>query len=315
MGTRGFMSTDGRRLTQAAMVLLLLLSARDARAQPNDIVLSGGIKFNSGQNVQPIFEGWSRNADGSFQLHFGYMNRNYVEEIHVPIGPENMLEPAGPDRGQPTYFYTRFNRLAFSVTVPRDFGLKREVVWTLTVRGKTEKAVGWLQAEWEINPTPGGVAAGGAATPRGSGEGPKNTPPTLAVDTPGPATVSMPLTLSARVSDDGLPVPGKRRVGGNSENPPGFRFPGSTPTAPVNVPQVEPPPRPRITGLSVNWIVWRGPAGAVFEPAVAAPKDGQAVVTATFSKPGEYVLRARASDTSATTLQDVKITVRGSAPQ
>ena len=299
------MSTNGRRLTQAVMVLLLL-GASEARAQPRDVLLGGGIKFNSGQNVQPIFDGWSRNPDGSFALHFGYMNRNYVEELHVPIGPENMVEPAGPDRGQPTYFYTRFNRMAFSVTVPRDFGLKREVVWTVTVRGRTEQAVGWLQAEWEIDP----------ANPRGADEtATKNKPPTIAVESPAPLALPARLTLTARVADDGLPAPGKKKVGGQSENPPGFRFPGPISSAPVNVPQVEPPARPRVTGLSVAWIVYRGPAGAVFEPAVAAPKDGQAVVTATFSKPGEYVLRARATDTILNAFQDVKVTVRDSAPQ
>ena len=92
--------------------------------------LSGNIKYNSGQSVQPIFEGWTKNADGSFSLFFGYLNRNHVQELSVPVGPENQIEPAGPDRGQPTYFYTRFNRQLFSVTVPGDWGQK-EVIWTL----------------------------------------------------------------------------------------------------------------------------------------------------------------------------------------
>ena len=33
-------------------------------------------KYNSGQDIQPVFEGWSQNADGSFAMHFGYLNRN-----------------------------------------------------------------------------------------------------------------------------------------------------------------------------------------------------------------------------------------------
>ena len=85
---------------------------------------SGNIKYNSGQTVQPIFEGWTKNADGSFNLFFGYLNRNHVQELSVPVGPENQVEPAGPDRGQPTYFYPRFNRQLFSVTVPANFGQK-----------------------------------------------------------------------------------------------------------------------------------------------------------------------------------------------
>src|SRR5439155_3062291 len=33
-----------------------------------------GFKFNSGQDVQPIFEGWASNPDGSFAMYFGYLN-------------------------------------------------------------------------------------------------------------------------------------------------------------------------------------------------------------------------------------------------
>src|SRR5436190_17240783 len=114
------------------------------------IEIQNNFKYNSGQDVQPIFEGWSRNPDGSFDMHFGYLNRNWVEEPTAPIGPSNSVEPGGPDRGQPAYFYPRTNRNLFAVTVPKDWG-KKEVVWTLTVNGKTEKAVGWLQPEWEID--------------------------------------------------------------------------------------------------------------------------------------------------------------------
>ena len=117
------------------------------------------LKYNKGQNIQPIFQGWSRNPDGSYEMHLGYLNRNYLEELHVPIGPDNHIEPGGPDQGQPTYFYTRNNRQIFSVTVPADFG-NRELIWTLTIRGKTEQAVGWLQPEWEINPDTGGRQLG-----------------------------------------------------------------------------------------------------------------------------------------------------------
>jgi hypothetical protein len=296
------------RLTTAALAgsfvvaFIVLGGARAARAQPGDLHQGGGITFRSGQNVQPIFDGWSKNPDGSFEMHFGYLNRNHVEELHVPVGTDNIVEPGGPDRGQPTYFYSRFNRRVFSVTVPKDFG-KREVVWTLAMRGKTERAVGWLQAEWEIDPNP-----------RGSDKSVKNTPPTIAVTNPGPVRLPARATLTAKVTDDGLPPPSKTRVGGNSENPPGFRFDGPSVTAPVNVPDIERPARPRMQGLTVTWLVLRGPAGVALDPAVTQVKDGQAVVAATFSKPGEYVLRARASDSSLTTIQDVKVVVTGGEP-
>ena len=46
-------------------------------------------KFNSGQDVVPVYEGWLRNADGTFTFVFGYFNRNWVEELYIPPGPEN----------------------------------------------------------------------------------------------------------------------------------------------------------------------------------------------------------------------------------
>src|SRR2546425_4223814 len=38
---------------------------------------------------------------GSDVLHVGYLNRNCEEELHVPVGPENAIDPASPGRGQP----------------------------------------------------------------------------------------------------------------------------------------------------------------------------------------------------------------------
>ena len=116
---------------------------------------TNNFKYNSGQGVQPVFEGWSWAPDGSINMHFGYLNRNYVEEPAIPVGPNNSIEPGGPDRGQPTFFYTRTQRNLFTVNVPKDWGKKGELIWTVTVNGKTERAVGWLQPEWEIDPVGG----------------------------------------------------------------------------------------------------------------------------------------------------------------
>jgi hypothetical protein len=295
-----------RTLTAFAS-LLLVVGAHDVRAQPRSVdsvpEFSTDIAFNSGQSVQPIFEGWTRNTDGSYQFHFGYLNRNYVEDIHLPIGTGNSIEPEGLDRGQPTYFYPRFNRLLFSVRVPADFG-KRELVWTLTVHGKTERAIGWLKPEWEID-----ASAGAAGLPSGTAS--KNVAPSIRVVPPSsPALLAGPLKLIASVTDDGLPPVRKPRIGGTSENPPAFRFPeGGAPTAPVNVPQLQRRPRPRLPGLSVSWRVWRGPGAVTFDPEAVAVKDGQAATTATFKAPGVYVLRAVASDSEASTPYDVKVVV------
>ena len=49
------------------------------------------LSYSRGQNVSPAFEGWEKNDDGSFNMMFGYMNRNWEEEVDVPIGPEPFL--------------------------------------------------------------------------------------------------------------------------------------------------------------------------------------------------------------------------------
>ena len=118
------------------------------------------------------------------------------------------------------------------------------------------------------------------------------------------------------MTDDGLPKPGatKRQVLPGQETPPTLQ---NMPEAPVNVPQVQrggqrgrrsAPP----AGLSITWIVWRGPAGVTFNPVeYTRVKDGKAVTTASFTKPGEYVLRARATDGLAVVTQDMNVTVKG----
>jgi hypothetical protein len=295
------MSLRIRPLVAAAAVLGILTMPGRAAAQPEGL-LSGNIKYSAGQSVQPIFEGWTRNADGSYNLFFGYLNRNHVEELHVPIGPENQIAPAGPDRGQPTYFYPRFNRQLFAVTVPANWGPLAEVVWTLVTHGRSERAVGWRRPDWEISPPGMGRGAGAE----------KNAPPVLELAAAPNAAVAEPLKLTATLTDDGLPPPrgrGRGR-GGAGNRPPAFEYPSKTPP-PVNVPQVERAPRPRVDDrLQVDWFVWRGPAAVTFSPPVAGADQGPAEVTATFSRPGEYVLRARATDSSASVMQDIRVVVR-----
>src|SRR5687768_6370976 len=63
--------------------------------------------YSRGQNVSPAFEGWEENADGSFSFVFGYMNRNWEEELDVSAGAENSFSPGSADRGQPTHFLPR----------------------------------------------------------------------------------------------------------------------------------------------------------------------------------------------------------------
>ncbi len=155
----------------AAGAAVLMLGASGPSAQQAEY--TNNFKYNSGQGVQPVFEGWSWAPDGSINMHFGYLNRNYVQEPAIPVGANNNIQPGGPDRGQPTYFYARTQRNMFTVNIPKDWDKKRELIWTVTVNGKTERAVGWLQSEWEIDPV-GGAGTGG----RTDEEYVKNKPPT-----------------------------------------------------------------------------------------------------------------------------------------
>jgi hypothetical protein len=292
------------RTSISAVALLSLALAAGPGAQ---VEYTNNFRYNSGQGVQPIYEGWSHAPDGTINMHFGYLNRNYVETPYIPIGPNNIIEPAGPDRGQPTLFYPRTNRNLFTVNVPKDWPRNREVIWTLIVNGKTEKAFGWLQTEWEIDPA-GGAGGGGGST---NAERKQNQPPQVTIDPIPNAKLPGPVRIVATISDDGLPKPrpgGARRgspVG--QETPPTLR--GGV-EAPVNVPQIargtrgENPPgataggrggQDRPQGPTVAWIVWRGPAEVNFGRAEF--EGDKRIVNATFTKAGEYTLRAVPNDT------------------
>src|SRR6266540_5763416 len=100
---RGTITMRFRCLMFAASGTLVLLGVAHARAQSSQLpTLIPQTKFDAGQDVVPVYEGWIRNPDGSFDLVFGYFNRNYKEDLAIPAGPNNMIEPGDPNRGQPT---------------------------------------------------------------------------------------------------------------------------------------------------------------------------------------------------------------------
>src|SRR5258707_9735612 len=158
-------------------------------------------KFSSGQDVQPYFEGWIHNPDGSFDLVFGYFNRNWQEELAIPAGPDNSVEPGGADRGQPTYFLPRRQGWVYRVRVPRDFG-KQVVTWTITANGKTQKAYGELLPVEEI--TERIIMTRGNLNP---GDDDPNKPPVIAIAPVAAPVVNAPVALTATVTDDALPKP------------------------------------------------------------------------------------------------------------
>jgi hypothetical protein len=260
-------------------------------------------QYRSGQNVAPVFEGWLKNADGSYDLVFGYLNRNYEEQPEIPIGPNNAFSPGLPDRGQPTHFYPRRQQFMFKVRVPADFG-KQELTWTLTRSGRTDKAVGHLALEWELTEVVYSQNRRGLAS--NSVKAVPNQPPTISIDG-GTATtaVGTPVTLTASASDDGNPKPpaaGEGRGRGAGAEPPPLvtsRF------GPVQQQIVQ----PSRSGLAVTWTHWRGPGRVTFDPATGPVKDGKVSSRATFTEPGTYVVRAYADDGAWFEPADVTVTV------
>src|SRR5579863_6462942 len=165
------------------------------------------VQYATGQNVAPTFEGWEHNPDGTYSLVFGYLNRNYEEEVDIPIGPANSIS-MGPevygDRGQPTHFYPRRQRFLFRVVVPADWDKKQKVVWTLTSRGKTDQAKGWLEPEWELSQDVMVENMGGGVPD------PNNKAPEVTVSPDQMVPLSGAATLTATATDDGLPKPYRR---------------------------------------------------------------------------------------------------------
>ena len=294
------------KVTAAGFGLLLLA----ALAMP-----PGGFaqpSYSTGQTIAPAYEGWEQNADGSFNLVFGYMNRNWEEVIDVPVGSGNAIEPGGPDQGQPTHFYPRRNRFVFRIRVPADFG-DRELVWTLTTNGRTERAYATLKRDYFIDDLviQANYGAGG-----GAGTTPElavNEAPTLAIEGGAARTVRAgePLALVAVSADDGRPR--ARSMPASSPRHPG-RF--TTDTA---------------TGHRLSWFVYRGAGEVAFDPpqikvwedtrdvgqspwspgwvTPPAPADGRWVAQATFAEPGDYVLRAIAHDGGLAAMADLAVTV------
>ena len=89
-----------------------------------------------GASVTGALEGWYQTPDGGFSILVGYFNRNRAEALDIPVGPNNRIEPGGPDMGQPTYFLPRRQWGVFSIDVPKDFGTKR-LTWTIVANGET----------------------------------------------------------------------------------------------------------------------------------------------------------------------------------
>ncbi len=296
------MRTGARRLdARASLAVACGALLTCALATP----AAGQQAFSHGQNIAPVFEGWEPNPDGSFNMVFGFFNRNCEEVLHIPIGPDNAIEPAGPDRGQPTLFFPRRGKFTFRVRVPKNFGTN-ELVWTLTAHSKTERAYATLRPGYVLDKRITMMNEGGFGQRAGEAD---SLPPVLRVDGNTQRTVKVgePLRLTAVASDDGLPTPRKGQENSDA------------------------------TGLMLAWLVYRGDDTHVtFDPeqfnpnlrgrynaismcrnrqpmpdwaTTPLPADGTVTVRATFTEPGTYVLRAMAHDGGLKTTREITVEV------
>ncbi len=265
-------------ITLLAVTTALLAMAGAAAAQPPRAPLPLEPGGAEGEAIFPAFEGWYRNADGTFTILLGYYNRNDYP-VDVPVGAENRIEPGGPDHGQPTHFLPGRSWGVFTIPVPEDFG-DQELTWTITVNNQQSEVSFWLNPPYFVDPflnrangnTPPWLRVADADELRG--------PPVTGVSATLDATAGEPLELAATVRDAALTIP-----------PP---------------PRRNRPPRPPVT---LTWRLFRGPADVLFDTgAEEEPENGRhefetvaggdASTWVTFSEPGQYRLMATANDIS-----------------
>jgi len=232
----------------------------------------------SGASVTGAFEGWFQNPDGTYSLLLGYYNRNQRQELDLPIGPDNRMEPGGPDRGQPTHFLAGRQWGLFVVKVPAGFGANK-ITWTIVANGQTTTIPASLKPDYEISPFQEAAVGNTPPILRFAESGPRvQGPRGLSVERT--AKVGNPLDLTVWVSDDG-------KLTTNS---------GA---------------RPRDLGppVTVTWSKYRGSGAVTFandKPRVEKaeggepnlPFSGKAATTVTFVQSGEYVLHVTANDYS-----------------
>ena len=263
-----------------AIVALALLTGAPTAAQQ----LAMEPLKDSGSNIYPAFEGWYKNDDGTFTLLIGYYNRNKKEVIDIPIGPDNKIEPGGPDQGQPTHFEVGRGWGTIAIKVPKDFGDKK-LVWTLTANGKTVSVPFGIVKGYQIEPFLDAAMG--------------NKPPVIKFSETGPALSGPPAPLSAAAVFSGVVgenVALKYWVSddGNEETPTAAGG-GTPPPAAAAGAQA----RPQRARVSTTLSKYRGPGEIKFADSTPAIEKGDVVnTTATFSLPGEYIIRIEGNDSS-----------------
>ena len=262
-----------RLLGGSLLAVFAVLTAAPLVAQPAQRLPLAPNK-PKGEPIAPFFEGWFANPDGTCTFSFGYFNLNTEQVLDVPLGPNNFIEPAEFDGDQPTHFPVepRRDRGVFSVTVPASFSDRQQrLVWTITANGVTQAVparVGVAALQLDYNPKAMGSVPPLVRLDPGAPEGQyiqgvRAEPRTATVGTPLELTV-WASEVSERSEDDLV-----NRAG---------------------------------VALELTWFKHQGPAGVVeFDPWQIQIEEGtgEATTMATFSEPGEYLLRVRVDNWSA----------------
>ena len=223
-----------------------------------------------GASITPSYEGWFANPDGSFSILLGYYNRNSREALDIPVGPNNKIEPGPIDQGQPTHFESGRQWGVLVVKVPKDFG-KKAVTWTITANGETQAIPFTLANPYNVAPF--------------KEIGMMNEPPKIAFTQGGPKFAGPPMAIAATLTGKAkTPVPLNMWV----EDPKGRgQEGGGRGRGPASI-------------ANVSLHHYRGAGTVTFDKArLPVPTQGaQISATATFSDPGEYMLRVQANDES-----------------
>src|SRR5579884_708354 len=251
------------RVNQLLLVPVLLVAAVAILAQaPAQLPLNPS--HDTGQSITGAFEGWFQNPDGSYSMLVGYFNRNAKETLEIPVGPDNHIDPGGPDHGQPTTFLPRRQWGVFTIQVPKDFGDKK-LTWTITANGQTTTIPLNLNPLWVVTPYKDAGIGNTPPVVKFEPNGQTFTGPPIGLAKTLTAKVKEPLPLTAWVTDDMVRPPEAGNRGGR--------------------------------GITMAWSKFRGPGTVTFaNPRPTIEADGKVSTTASFAAPGEYIMRAQAND-------------------
>jgi len=276
-----------------------------AAQQPTRAPLPAEPLSGSGESIYPAYEAWGPHKDGSTVILLGYYNRNRTQAVDIPIGPNNRIEPGGPDQGQPTHFEAGRQQGVFAIRVPKELGTQK-LTWTLTVNGQTTSVTFWLNPLYFVDFFKNAATENEPPVVRLIENGPALTGPPLGVAHTVSGTVKQPVALRLWASD----VPAGRPGADDELADQRAKRPAVVePFAVVGDQQFggirDGRPRPARPDMTVAWRMFRGPGRVtVAQPSIPLVTKGdpkavvQASTTATFDTPGEYVMRAQVNDQS-----------------